>query len=322
MAAPADPWVDLAAAPEDGAHAPGDGEDDLAGWAQPLDWAAFWTADNPEQEWLVEPLIPARRQVAIYSTAKTGKSLLALDVAAGLATGRALLGATRAPPTDVVYLDLEMTGDDIRERLEDMGYGPDSDLSRLHYYLLPSLPSLDTDLGGQVLEAICRRYTAQLVVVDTMARAVTGDENESDTYRDFYRHTGRRLKAAGTALLRLDHQGKDPTAGQRGSSAKCDDVDVVFRLTAVDDGFKLRRTHSRVAWVPPEIDLVRHADPLRHVLATGLWPDGTKEIAQLLDELQVPLDARVADAMRALTGGGQGRRKQVVAAALKWRRRS
>jgi len=304
-----------------GGSAPGRAPD-LADWAAPVDWATFWALEAPEQEWLVEPIVPARRQVAVYSIAKTGKSLLALDVAAALATGRPLLGATRSAPLDVIYLDLEMTLDDVRERLDDLGYGPDDDLSRLHYYSLPSLPALDTDLGGQVVEAIAKRWDAQLVVVDTMARAVGGDENESDTYRGFYTHTGRRLKAAGIALLRLDHAGKDPAAGQRGSSAKADDVDVVFRLTATDAGLKLRRTHSRIPWVPAEVDLERHSDPLRHTLASGLWPDGTKEVAVLLDEHHVPLDARVQDAMRSLTGAGVGRRKQVVVAALKWRRQT
>lgn len=298
------------------------GEGELADWVAPVDWATFWALEAPEQEWLVEPIVPARRQVAIYSVAKTGKSLLALDIAAALATGRPLLGATRSAPVDVVYIDLEMTVDDVRERLDDLGYSADDDLSRLHYYSLPSLPSLDTDLGGQVLEAIAVRYAAALVVVDTMARAVAGDENESDTYRGFYTHTGRRLKAAGIGLLRLDHAGKDPAAGQRGSSAKADDVDVVFRLTANDAGLKLRRTHSRIPWVPPEVDLERRSDPLRHTLTTGLWPDGTKEVAALLDQHRVPLDARVADAVQALKGAGCGRRKGVVLAALKWRRQA
>jgi len=298
------------------------GDPDLADWAAPVDWSEFWAAESPEQEWLVEPIVPARRQVAIYSAAKTGKSLLALDAAAALATGRPLLGATRAAPVDVIYIDLEMTLDDVRERLDDLGYGPDDDLRRLHYYSLPSLPALDTDLGGQVVEAIAKRWDAQLVVVDTMARAVGGDENESDTYRGFYTHTGRRLKAAGIALLRLDHAGKDPAAGQRGSSAKADDVDLVFRLTATDAGIKLRRTHSRVPWVPAEVDLERRSEPLRHTLTTGLWPDGTREVAALLDEHHVPLDTRVQDAMRTLTGAGAGRRKQVVAAGLKWRRQT
>ena len=144
------------------------------------------------------------------------------------------------------------------------------------YYQLQALPPLDTDLGGEVLTTIAEQHGAQLVVIDTMARAVRGAENDADTYRSFYAYCGRRLKSAGIAVLRLDHQGKDASQGQRGSSAKGDDLDVVFRLTADDAGrVVLKRTHTRVAWMPAEIVLQRHDEPLRHVLAPNTWPAGT-----------------------------------------------
>jgi len=295
---------------------------DLAGWCAPLDWSTFWDNEGPKREWLIEPIVPTGRQVEVFSRAKVGKSLMALDLAAALATGRSVLGSRPGQRVDVVYIDLEMTEDDIRERLADLGYGPDIDMAKLHYYLLPSLPPLDSDLGGQVVEAIATRCSAVLVVIDTMARAVTGDENLSDTYRDFYRHTGRRLKAAGVALLRLDHGGKDATAGQRGSSAKADDVDVVFQLTGDGDVFNLKRTHSRIPWVPADVQLRRETDPtLSHVVAEGLWPAGTRETADDLDRYDVPLVANAPRAVAALKAGtGQGRRREVVIAALKWRR--
>jgi len=295
--------------------------ENLAGWCQPVDWSTFWAQESVEQDWLIEPLVPAGRQVAIYSRAKVGKSLLALDIAAAAATGQPILGCQPAEAFHVVYVDLEMTEADIRERLTDLGYGPDDNLSRLHYYLLPALPPLDTDLGGRVLAAIAARYDASLIVVDTMARAVNGDENQADTYRDFYKHTGRRLKADRRALLRLDHSGKDPAQGQRGSSAKADDLDVVFAMTIQGEGFTLNRTHSRIPWVPVTVDIQRHEEPLRHVLTTGLWPNGTADTAAILDQLHVPLDATALTAQTALKKAGHGRRKQVVIAALKWRRR-
>ena len=49
-----------------------------------------------------------------------------------------MFGISRKP-IHVLYLDYEMTRADLRERLEDMGYGPDADLKRLHYALLPDL---------------------------------------------------------------------------------------------------------------------------------------------------------------------------------------
>ncbi len=198
---------------------------------------------------------------------------------------------------------------------------PESDLSHLHYYQLPNLPPLDTDAGGKVMAELVDRHQASLVVVDTMARAVAGAEDESDTYRDFYRFTGRRLKEVRTSLLRLDHAGKDPTKGQRGSSGKADDVDVVFRLAVVEGRVILKRTHSRVPWVPAEVVFDRQEEPnLRHVLVDIGWPAGTAPVADLLDTCEVPLDASVTTAMRTLKSTGNGRRRTIVMAALKYRR--
>jgi len=288
----------------------------------PIDWPSFWSSEAPRQDWLLEPLVPARRQAAIFSPAKVGKSLLALDAAAAKATGRSFLGQPPGAPVDVVYIDLEMTPSDLRERMADLGYGPNDDLGRLRYYPLPSLPPLDSDPGGELLTSLARECTAALVVIDTMARAVGGEENNADTYRRFYEHTGRRLKAAGVALLRLDHAGKDASLGQRGSSAKADDLDVVWRLAQVDrTRLTLTLTHSRVPWVPPEVAIVRYVEPvLRHVLAPDGLPAGTHEVAELLESIGVPLNATEATASAALRANGTGRRKAVVLNALRYRR--
>jgi hypothetical protein len=249
--------------------------------------------------------------------------LLALEAAAAAATGRAVLGSLPREPVDVIYVDLEMTPGDLRERLTDLGYGPDDDLSRLHYFQLQSLPPLDSEIGGNVLVELAQDLGAEIVVVDTMARAVSGEENSSDTYRHFDRYTGRRLKAAGIAVVRLDHQGKDPNLGQRGSSAKDDDVDLIWRLSVVDGRrVMLKRTHSRVSWVPAEVMLLREEEPrLRHVVIDDTWPAGTADVAALLDEAAVPLGATVNNALTALRNrDGKGRRRAVVMAALKLRR--
>lgn len=286
-----------------------------------IDWAEFWRRDHASEEWLAWPLLPAGRQVALYAPAKTGKSIVTLAVTAALATGRPILGADPAPPVDVLYLDYEMTESDLYERLDALGYGPSVDMSRLHYASLPSLPPLNTDLGAQAVRQLALDVHARCVIVDTTGRAVDGDENDSGPYRDFARHTGLTLKAAGIALLRTDHAGKDRAKGQRGSSAKNDDVDVVLRLDLADNGYTLTRTHSRVGWVPERVAIERTEDVdgfvvFRAARGVTMWPAGTAELASVMDAMGVPLNAS-RDRARAM--GIKGRHK-VVLAALKYRR--
>ena len=156
-----------------------------------------------------------------------------------------------------------------------------------------------------------------------MARVVDGDENSSDTYRDFYRHTGMRLKAANVALWRLDNAGKDAAKGQRGSSAKVDDVDVVWFLERSKDGeITLTCTHSRLRWVRPKLIFRLESDPelLRHVLTPHEYAAGSLECIHALDELEVPVDATLATAIAVLRQHGQGRRREIVSDAMRYRK--
>ncbi len=302
-------------------------KDAADGWTaelQPsrIDWAELWATDALESDWLAEPIIARGRSHALYAPAKAGKSLLILEAAAALATGRVWLDQPVGAPRSVLYLDMEMTREDLRERLSDLGYGPAYDLSRLNYHLLPSLPPLDRAEGGEAVAELVSSYEADLVVVDTLARVVTGPENDADTYRAFYRHTGTAVKRAGAALVRLDHAGKDLDRGQRGSSAKADDVDIVWRLTVRDAGaLTMKATHRRMAWVPEVVELERKSDPLCHVRILGSWPAGTAEVAKRLEDLGVAVDeSRRVASLRLREDGRGGARNEVVAAAQRYRR--
>lgn len=52
-----------------------------------INWHDLW-ADTSEEEWILEPLLPARRLVALYSAPKVGKSLLMLEIAQAVARVR------------------------------------------------------------------------------------------------------------------------------------------------------------------------------------------------------------------------------------------
>jgi len=293
-----------------------------------IDWVEFWDADLDEQEWLLEPLFALRRSHALYAGAKTGKSYLVLAACAALATGRPFLDHVGGTPVDVLYVDYEMTMEDLRDRLSEFGYGPDTDLSHLHYALLPSLPPLDTEAGGIALRDAAVSVGAKFVVIDTTSRAIAGDENDADTLRAFYRHTGLKLKQALIGWMRLDHAGKDGAKGQRGTSAKNDDVDVVIRLERNDKGVKLTATHRRMSWYPEEtLIVVAETDGVvaftKPVSATGGgWPAGTKDIAVELDAIGAPLDVSARRAQTMLKEAGHGHGYKKVQAAVKYRRQA
>ena len=272
-----------------------------------LDWAARW--DTPvEQEWIVEPLLPARRLVSLYSPPKTGKSLLMLEIAASVASGREVLGVT---PTrrGVLYVDFENDPDaDIIPRLKAMGFVP-GDLSGLDYLSFPTMGTLDSERGALDLIAALDLYGSEVVVIDTVSRAVAGVENENDTWLNFYRHTGLKLKQRGIALIRLDHSGKDETKGQRGGSAKSGDVDAVWRLSTVvqDETFRLECEMARMQVAEKSLILHRLTTPtLRHkVDASGpsaAFKAGVSAVVEAMDADGLPNDAGRTAARKSKEG--------------------
>jgi hypothetical protein len=272
----------------------------------PISSSDFWTVQDRGDDFVIAPFLGRGRAHALYAEAKAGKSYVVLQaVAAASIPHHSSWAEVPDEPVRVLYLDYEMTENDLRERLEIFGYGPADDYSHFHYVKASMLGAdLDTHDGGMELLAAAQDWRCQLVIIDTMSRAVSGEENDADTVRKFYHHSGRVLKANDIAWLRLDHAGKARERGQRGSSAKNDDVDVVWQLKRTETGAILQLTHSRVFWMPQTIYLeseastvddsaVVHirseragtppgmADTVRRWLALGLAADTSRERARI-----------------------------------------
>lgn len=285
-----------------------------------IDWPTFFAEDRTAAEWIFEDVLARGRGHSFIARAKVGKSLLALHIAA--------IAATRTnDPALVIYLDYEMSPDDLFERLDGMGYGTDTDLSLLRYAMLPTLPPLDTPEGAAALLVIVDREAATrptlpvVVIIDTLGRAVAGEENSADTVRAFYSHTGLALKRRGVTWARLDHVGKDATKLGRGSSAKNDDVDVVWIVERTDEGLRLKRAMARVAWIPERVEFRQEDAPLTFTRAEESWPAGTKEAAERLAALGVAVDASTRVARAALKLKGEKMTDLRLRAALRWRQR-
>lgn len=304
---------------------------DSEDWAHLVDWAEFWAEEYADEDWLCYPIIPTGRSVAVYAKAKEGKSAVILAAVAALATGKPVFGEWTSPagPVNVLYCDYEMTRADLHERMVELGYGPEDDLSHLHYCTLPSLGPLDDDRGDgpAKLLALARKYMCEMVIIDTYGRAVDGDENDADTTRRFYRYTGSLLKAAGIAVVRIDHAGKDAEKGQRGSSAKNDDVDIVWSLQRVEGGSLMTAKFKRLGdWVPQTVllDRVETDDGIQWIrkLALEAVPLGTKRVIDDLDALGVDPFLSARKAVAELRAGGKAATDKLVRAAQRTRKQA
>jgi hypothetical protein len=291
-----------------------------------LDWHELFAGDDDGEEWIIEPILPARRMVALYSAPKAGKSLLMLEIAVAIARGTEVIGTKPDCARRVLYVDFENDPrGDVRSRLEAMEVGPDQ-LANLCYLTFPSLAKFDTAQGALDLMRHVEHYDCEVVVIDTVSRAVAGEENENDTWLAFYRHTGLTLKQNGIACIRLDHSGKDREKGMRGGSAKYGDVDAVWRLSAIsEDTITLECTDHRMPVPIKMLTLVREDFPLAHKPADGgAWQVAADARAQEADEvlegLGVPSSASVREARKALRESGHKFRNKAIEDAVKLRK--
>jgi hypothetical protein len=278
-------------------------------WAGLIDWEQAFSGDaEPEVPWLFEPFLEQGTLNALYGGMKVGKSLLIQDI-----------GAQLARSVHVLYLDFENNQPLIVERYQAMGRAP-QDLARLHYASYPQLPNLDTPEGGEQACLLALHTQAALVVIDTTSRIVGGAENSADTYADLYKHTLMRLKRAGHTVLRIDHEGKDPDRGQRGSSAKGADVDVLWHLTDESGGVlrldpELNRPHHAAPF-----RVRRHTDPLRHEVVRTALAAGQMDLAWALDQLGVPAGASRKICRAALSANGMTARTDDLAIVVRHRK--
>jgi hypothetical protein len=292
---------------------------EIAARYTPVDWAAAYAGQPDDIDWLYREWIERGTLVSLWAKPATGKSLLALEASADL---------VRAGHT-VVYIDQENRITDLVERLAAFGCQP-AELARLVLYSFADLPPLDSPQGGRHLLALALVHGAALVVIDTATRLVDGKEKDADTFEALYRCSLMPLKARGITVLRLDHPGKDERRGQRGSSAKDEDVDAAWRLVTITEGaeYRLESTkgtggrsgHGAGAW-----RLRRWHDPLRHEWspAEGRSAADAARIAEIISVLErtgVPPEAGRPTAREALKAAGLSAENRLVSEAIRVRK--
>lgn len=256
-----------------------------------LNWREAFATDFSAINWLSGRFMEAGQQVSCVGDGKVGKSLFAVNWIWCAISGRSFLGDERRDPIKVLYFDRENSLRDIITRLQGFGATEkDFDLldKRFDYRMFPRFSGqLDSSAAAAFeLMEIVAESKPDVVVLDTVSRFISGNENDSSTWLDFYGRVHSPLKAQGIAALRLDHTGKDRERGSRGSSAKSQDVDHVWELSSlgsntwpdrsnntelITTNLKMHRTYTRTGIGDDTLLITRRSRRVKG----GLWIPGT-----------------------------------------------
>ncbi|WP_075833289.1 MULTISPECIES: AAA family ATPase [unclassified Rhodococcus (in: high G+C Gram-positive bacteria)] len=293
-------------------------------------------SDPPEPlVWLEENIIARGSYVGLTAAAKAGKSILTYWMAGHWAMGRSAIDPTVTfePPT-ILYLDFENGTRWMHSTLTKMGFASKGISEHLKILAYPTFHPLNTREGAQELHAVIAGINPDVIVIDTVSRIIDGDENDSKPWSDFYRLAIMPIRDAypDATIIRLDHTGKDPKQGARGSSQKMSDIDTHWVLTAEAgnrNNLTLDLERSRLGEHAESVQLRRVDSPLGHVLNAG--KSGTGAIAWgpihavsseveavniALDELDAPDDISNAKAKALLKAHGQNVNSEKVRQAL------
>lgn len=257
------------------------------------------TRNPTSKRWLYAPFIENGRQVYLVAERKTGKSILLLEICVEMALGlKPTLGVgphdryalDEADPAHVLYIDREnVFDDDIRRRVQLMGYDYDGIDESLFYWSFPNIGALNTPEGARKALRVVRAFDIDLVVVDTISKFITGPEKEADTWNQLYQHFLTPLKEEGVASVLADHPGYGDADRGRGSSSKGGDVDTLWTLKKAKGQKTIGVTDLvlKQQWDRAAGDRVlyvrRTSDPLSHEISLSAPSNGPQRTTQAAD---------------------------------------
>lgn len=189
-----------------------------------------------EIDWLIKNYITSDSLTCLFAQPGSGKSVLALDWAARIASGDEWYGC-RVKQGTVAYIAGEGTYGLVR-RLQAWQIDNDISLKNSPLYLSSASAPIDTVEGlDEVITAIdATGSTPRLIVLDTLARSISGNENDSEAMNAFIAACDTlRHRYQGASILIVHHTGHSVTDRARGSSVLNAAMDTSYSLTTDSD---------------------------------------------------------------------------------------
>lgn len=189
--------------------------------------------------WLVHELLGLGDFSVVSGAPNTSKTFLALDIAMHIAMSKDW-GGKRVEPGAVVYISCEGSRR-FAYRVEAFRqkYGIDDakassipfGLINVPVDLLNPQADLDEVIQRVVAFAAMRKQPLRMIVIDTLARAMGGgDENSPKDMGAFIQNVDYLRTHADTHVMVVHHIGKDAERGSRGHSSLLGAVDTEIRI--------------------------------------------------------------------------------------------
>lgn len=232
--------------------------------------ARFVRADEVEVQpvdWLVEDWLARDSLAGLVGPSGSCKTFVAIDWACCVATATRWLGNAAAP--GAVFMLAGEGRNGLRKRIEGWSKHRQVPIEGAPLYLASQLPRIDQITTTAIIDEVEALAKASgvppaLVVIDTVARAISGDENSSE-------HMGLLVQCAdwirerfpGCTVLLVHHTGHGDASRARGSSAFYAALDSEALAKPLKSGDVQLHASKCKDWAPPSpLQLRRQSVPV------------------------------------------------------------
>ena len=193
----------------------------------------FIKRELPVREAMLSPWLLNQSLAMIHSWRGIGKTHVALGIAYAVASGGQFVRWKSTKPGKVMFIDGEMPGSALQERLAAIIASSDTEAAPGMLRIVTpdiqpeGMPDLSTIDGQILIDEIIEPDTSLIIIDNLSSLSRSGKENESESWLSI-QAWALRQRAAGRSVLFIHHSGKD--FKQRGTSRREDILDVVICL--------------------------------------------------------------------------------------------
>ena len=201
-----------------------------------VDIESFLEMKFPPRETLLSPWLPAQGLCMVYAPRGVGKTHFSLGVAYAVASGGQFLQWTAEKPRGVLFIDGEMPGNVLQERISVIAVSNENEPSAPLRIITPDLqPEGMLNLSEPSDQKLITPYLEgiDLIIVDNLSTLCRGGrENEGEAWLPV-QQWALQQRAEGRSVLFIHHAGKN--GEQRGTSRREDVLDTVISLKRPGD---------------------------------------------------------------------------------------
>lgn len=211
---------------------------------------------EPDQEWIIDRLIPNRSVCILTGKRGTMKTFLALNMGYAISSGNKFLGKFSTGNGGVIYLDKENGIYIMKQRTKMIKKGLELEKPLKLGFICFSQLKIDKKMDIVKIGRLIEKHKPKLLIVDTYRRGISFDENDAGAVSELFVDLLRPLcENHSISILLIHHDrkssgyggGRDEMDEIRGSSDLANYADGILKTERKGDFLILKQLKNRNA---------------------------------------------------------------------------